>query len=108
MSEKEDPNQNRNSTMATPTQSPFSFSGSPTEDIKTFVNFINQINTVNNFYDQQAVYLLRLSLKNNAAFMVRTIPPKISYQLTIQGIFSRFSQQDRSIFLYKKTFKRNG
>ncbi|KAM0676675.1 hypothetical protein BDAP_002789 [Binucleata daphniae] len=52
----------RNPTMATPTKSPFSYSGTRKECLKTFISDLERYILVNNLSEKQSTYILRLSL----------------------------------------------
>ncbi|KAM0674419.1 hypothetical protein GVAV_002032 [Gurleya vavrai] len=90
-----------NTTLATPTKSPFTYNGRPEEDLESFLTDIKRYITVNGYNAVQAMYLLRLSLTEEAGDWAKTKDEDTTFTDFVEDLTSRFQQEKSKAFYFQ-------
>ncbi|KAM0677905.1 hypothetical protein BDAP_001584 [Binucleata daphniae] len=89
-------------TIASAAISPFSYHGHSNEDISLFLIEINHYIVVHKLNEEQALYILKLSLQGEANVWVRGIPDDMKYNTSIQNLMTRFQTRNTQLFYIKR------
>lgn len=89
-------------TMASAQKKPFQYGGQPDEDIDIFIKELEQYITVYSLTEDQASYLLKLSLTGPTKTWIKNQPPNLGFRMLIITLRSRFEKEENKLNYIRK------